>query len=218
MNFQKHILPFLPLAALVIAASIALVKHRQRPSYFKPFAFFWLFILLVEITGHILRWNKIHNHWLYNISYFATFLFLPWFFSRFPEADFLKKITPGYLISFSVFFLVEALFRKPFTQLLTTVFVAGGGIITLFSAAYLWQLYKSEEVKSIQSDPHFWMSIGFFFYYASLTPFLGMLNYLWQNFPEFTKTYSLIINYGFTILLNTLICVAYLCRMINTRK
>jgi hypothetical protein len=218
MNFPKHILPYIPQAVLAITVLICFLNYKYRPRYFKAFAFFWLFIFLIEITGHTLGRNGITNHWLYNSSFFVTYLFLPWFFSRFPEANFIRRILPGYAIAFVIFFGVEALYRKPFTELLTTIIVSGGLAVIVFAAFYLWQLYKIEEVKSVQKDPHFWMSIGFIFYYAALAPFLGMFNYLWLNYPAFTKTYNLIINFGFTILLNTLICVAFLCQTTNTRK
>jgi hypothetical protein len=211
MDFIKNIFPYLPQLALATAVLICFLHSNTKPRYFKLFSFFWLFILLVEMAGHALGKSGFKNHWLYNISYFVAYLFLPYFFSRFPLASFLRRIFPGYAIAFTLFFLVLVLYEKPFTELLTPVIVSGGLAVIFFAAYYLRQLYKSDEISPVQKDPHFWISIGFLFYYAGLTPFLGMLNYLWEHYPGFTKGYNLIINYGFTILLNTFICIAYLC-------
>lgn len=218
MNFLKDILPFLPQAAIAVTVLICFLNYKKRPGYFKSFSYFWLFVLIVEITGHTLGRNGNNNHWLYNISFAITYLLLPWFFSRFPEADFLKKIYPGYAAAFVLFVMVQALYEKPFTELQTPVIVSGGIAVIFFAAYYLWHLYKSDEIIPVHKDPHFWISIGFLFYYVALTPFLGMLNYLWEHYRSFTITYNLIINFGFTILLNTLISVSFLCPKSGFRK
>jgi len=222
MNFKTDILPILPQIVLGITVLICFLNYKRFPRHFKPFPYYWLLIFLGELVGHGLSARGIHNLWIYNLTFSITYLFLPWFINQFPGSGQFGKYLKWYFLVFVILLCVEIIWRNYFEDpggiLLTTTVVAGGTVITLLCAWYLWQLYKSDEVSSLRSDPHFWLAIGFLAYYAAITPFLGMMNELYKKYPDFTSIYHLVVTYGFSAIINLSICIAFLCKTPNSAK
>jgi len=98
------------------------------------------------------------------------------------------------------------------TRLQTVMLVTGSLFMIFLSASYFRQLYLSEENEMVNRDPWFWFSFGFILYFGCTVPFLGMFNYLWANYKEFTNFYYLFFCNSFAILLNVLIIIGILCR------
>jgi hypothetical protein len=103
------------------------------------------------------------------------------------------------------------------SDLQTGVIVAGSVYMVFLAASYFRQLYHSEESEPITRDPWFWFSFGFLIHFGGTVPFLGMLNYLWRHYPEYTRFYYTYFSNTFTVLLNLLIIAGFLCR-INYQK
>ena len=88
----------------------------------------------------------------------------------------------------------------------------------VLAVAYLWQLYTSDETQSIFRDPVFWISLAYLFYCTISVPYLGMLNYLYENYPEFTRQYYVIIYDVAIIIKNVLLTAGFLCMQFPMKR
>jgi len=222
MYFENEILPFFPQVILGTTVLICFLNYQKFPVYFKAFSFYWLIIFLGEVAGHAMGKAGINNLFVYNTTFTLSCLFVPWFIIQFPGSEKLKRFLKWYILVFVALVIIEILkknyFQDPGTIMLTYPIVIGQLAIIVPCAWYLWQLYKSDEVSSLRSDPHFWLSVGFLAYYAAITPYLAMMNDLNKYYPDFTSVYHLVVTYGFNFVINLSICIAFLCRTLNSAK
>ncbi len=164
------------------------------------------------MAGHITGQMKIKNHNLYNVFTFFFYIALAFAFHHQLKSKVLHRFIKVFYICFTAFVIVNSVFIQGLTNYQTLSVVLGGSFIFFLAIAYFWQLYVSEETNKITHDPFFWFSFGLVDYLGGTIPFLGMLNYLWDNFKEFTKFYFIYVSNAFTILLNILVTIGFLCR------
>lgn len=169
-------------------------------------------MFLVELAGHITGRMKINNHILYNAFNFFFYMALAFTFYYQLKNKILQRLIKIFYVCFTVFVIINSVFIQGIKTFQTLSAVIGGGFIFFMAITYFWQLYISEESERITHDPFFWFSFGLVAYLGGTIPFLGMLNYLWDNFKEFTKFYFIYVSNAFTILLNILVTIGFLCR------
>lgn len=203
----------LSLLPLVFIGSAALISLRAFIYSFsaplKVFSMVWIIVFTIEIAGHLMSGS---NHWLYNIFYPFLYLSLTYIYQQVLQSAFIQKLIQIFYISFVVFVVINSFLIQGITTLQTLTIAVGGSFITFLAGAYFRQLYKSEDSEKITKDPFFWFSFGFILYFGGTVPFLAMLNYLWQLSEEFTKFYFLYFSNAFSIFLNILISIGFLCR------
>jgi hypothetical protein len=90
-------------------------------------------------------------------------------------------------------------------------YIMGGSFVILLSAAYLRQLYTSEETDNIFRDPMFWFSQAWFLNFAVMVPVAALENYLRKNFPDFGLNYSLMVTDISDCLRSLLLMTGFLC-------
>ncbi len=176
-----------------------------------------MLIALIDTAGTVLAGFHKGNHFLYNILYAINFLILGLFFSKVLRSLFMKRLAYIFLISFSLFHIINTVFIQGFEKLNTYSYVFGGSFVLVFSIAYIWQLYMSDETKSIWRDPAFWFSVAWLIYFAVSVPYFGMLNFLWEQYPDFTSFYFSVIYFAAAIIYNLLITTGLLCRRISAK-
>jgi hypothetical protein len=217
MDAERFILLHLPIVVVGLAAATTLLGFRYHyPITLKMMSVLWLFNFLVDLAGHVTRHLEIKNHWLYNINFWIFFISLSYLYSRQIESNVIRFIIRGFYVVFIIAVVIKSV-SSGIEDLQTDIVVLGGSFIIFLSAAYFRQMYKSEDNEKITRDPWFWFSFGFIINFGGTVPFLGMFNYLWKYYPEFTESYYLYFSNSFTILLNILIITGYLCR-INYQK
>ena len=192
------------LAAGTVAGKPVLAHYRSLA---------WLILLLglVETAANILAFNNIKNHFLFNLSESVRFLGVARFFYVVLANSALKKIALGFLFLFPVFVLANMVLVQGFFTLNTASYVLGGSFVLLLSVAYIWQLYVSDETRSIFRDPAFWISLAYLLFLAVSVPYIGMLNYLWNKYPSFTSHYYDYIFQTALIIHNILLTAGFLC-------
>lgn len=172
---------------------------------------------IAETIGNYLAFRDIRNHFYFNVYYIIQFFIVPFFYFQCSENLFLKKAIRIYWIILPVFILVDIFWLQSFDNLQTFTFVVGSSFILLLAVYYLWLMYVSDETMSIWYDPVFWISIAYLFYYTIAIPYIGMLNYLWVNHPDFTKKYYLVYNIAI-ILHNVFLIAGFLCMRLTRAK
>jgi hypothetical protein len=208
----KQFIVLLPLLVVGIAALVSLISfYYHYPDALRKLSVLWMVNFLVDLAGHITRHFNLHNHWLYNIYFWAMYLTLAYLYGTQIRSRFVHNCIRVFYMAFPVLITVSSIMTG-INRLQTVVVVPGGLFIIFLAAAYFRQLYLSEETASITRDPWFWFSCGLLVYFGGTVPFLGMFNYLWHHHPSFTSFYYFYFSNSFAILLNILIITGFLCR------
>lgn len=165
----------------------------------------------VELAGHITGLFNINNLWLYNLFFPVYYLLLVRVMQMVLTGTVINTIIRAFYVLFPVFVVVNSFYFQGIEKIQTLTIVIGGSFLIFLSAAYLRQLFLSDETGKITHDPFFWISCAFLLYFGGTVPFLGMYNELKDLSISFTRFYHLYFSNSFSILLNILIIVAFLC-------
>lgn len=200
-----------PLFFVGLAAVTSLISFRDKyPDGLKKLSLFWVFNFCVDLAGHVTKHMGIKNHWLYNIYFWIMYLTLAYLYDQQIKNKYVHHSIRWFLMLFPLLIVADSIIFG--VKDLQSVVIVSGDIFMIFLAAcYFRQLYLSEENEKITRDPWFWFSFGFIIHFGGTVSFLGMLNYLWRNYKEFTNFYYLYFSNSFTILLNILIIFGFLC-------
>jgi len=211
MSIDQFIRVF-PLTVVGLAAATSLISFRYpHLKALRPLSILWVFNFCADLAGYITRSMGIRNLWIYNIDFWMLYIVLAWLYREQIRSRRIGAAIRIFYFLFPVLIIADcALFG--INDLQTVIIVAGGAFIVFLAAAYFRQLYISDDNERITRDPWFWFSFGFIIQFGGTLPFLGMLNYLWQHYPQFTRFYYLYFSNTFTILLNVLIIAGFLCR------
>jgi hypothetical protein len=217
MTFSEFYSTF-PLFVVALAAATSLISFRNNyPDALKKMSVLWVINFCVDLTGHIIKHNGGKNHWLYNILFWIMCMALAYLYDRQIQNKKVHSSIRWFYMLFPLLIVAESIVVG--IKDLQPIIIVSGGIFMIFLAAcYFRQLYLSDESEKITRDPWFWFSFGFIIHFGNTTPFLGMLNYLWARYPEFTSFYYLYFCNSFTILLNILIITGFLCRINYQQK
>ena len=190
---------------------------RTASSTYRVFLLFIICMAIAETIGNYQAFRGIKNHWYFNLYYIIQFMTVPVFYYQWLKPSVLKKLIPVFLGIFLLFIVADILWLQAFENLLTYVFVTGGSFLLVLAGSWLWQLYTSEEVRALNHYPVFWFSLAYLFYYSIALPYIGMLNYLWASYPDFTKKYYFVFNMVI-ILHNIFLITGFLCLKTTTTK
>jgi hypothetical protein len=211
MYSQEQVVSFVPVLFIGLSAAVSTrALFTDAPPALKMFSRLCIITFCVELIGHLTK-DETENYWLYNFFHFFYYTYLAHIFYNQLSSDRIKIFIPIFFVAFFAFALYNTLFGQGLYALQTYTMVIGGSFIFLLAGIYFWELIVSDG-ESITGDPFFWLSLGLIIYFGGTIPFLGMFNYLLENFYEFTVFYHRNISNAFSILLNILIVVAFLCK------
>jgi hypothetical protein len=202
-----------PLLVVGIAAAVSLrAFSRQYPVSLKKLSVLWVINFCVDLAGHITRYYDLKNYWLYNIYFWIMYLAVAHLYEGQIDNAAIRKSIRWFYILFPLLVLGESIVAGGIIELQSVAIVCGDVFMIFLVAAYFRQLYLSEDTEPITRNPWFWFSFGFLIHFGGTVPFLGMMKYLWDHYKAFTKFYYLYFSNSFTIFLNLLIIIGFLCR------
>lgn len=208
---ESQIIPLIPLifiAIAMIAGLFVLASNAQQP--LKMLAQLWIIVFTAEVMGRVVIYFEYDNNYpIYNLLQFILFFFLAIIYFEVLQNENVRNSIRIFFGVLLVFVLINSLFIQGIFNFQTLTRILGCIFILYLAGAYLWQLYISQDNDKITADPFFWLSFGLIFYYGGTTPFIGMLNYMNENFPDFTMFYRDYISNAFSIFLNILVTVAF---------
>jgi hypothetical protein len=175
------------------------------------FSKIWVAMFLVELIGYFTR-SEFNNAWIYNLFRGPFYFYLAAFYFQILRSERIHVTIQIFYYCFILFFICNSIFFQGLFTFQTLTVVFGGCFITLLAIGYFLQLLNSPEHESITHDPYFWISFAFVVYFGATVPFLGMFNYLNRSFPAFHSFYFDNVYHFFSILLNIIITIAFLCR------
>jgi hypothetical protein len=214
MPGPEQFMKILVLICMAIASLASLAAFRFNFSEpLKTLSKVWLCMFLLEIIGHLYD-DDADNTWLYNVFNPFFYFFLINIYRVINTNEGIKNGIRIFNFLFIIFVLLNSIFYQGIFEgkFQTYTLIIGGGFLIFTASAYFIKLILSEEKESFSSDPFFWMSLGFIIYFGGTVPFLGMHNYLLNNFYEFHHFYFVYIYYGLSIFLNLTISIAFLCK------
>jgi hypothetical protein len=188
-----------------------------------PLPYRWLILLIIllsileTIANAVGFFGRMKNHFVFNILYVIQLTLVPYFFRFWIQRSWIKKVISIFIFIFPLSVLINTLWIQGFFTLHTYNFVIGGSFILFLSVAYLGELYTNDESLNIFSNPVFWFSLAYLIYFAVSVPYLGMLNYLWTNYPKFTTLYYELIFEITNCLYNVLLAIGLLCMRVRPR-
>lgn len=196
------------------AAIVSLFSFRHAHLVgLRKLSLLWITLFLLDLVGYSMREMNLSNHWLYNIYNWIFYTAVVFLYYHQLQSPIVKTIIKIFMIVFPLFILIDSLFIEDIFRLQGLVIVLGGNFIIFAAAAYLQQLYKSNDTERITRDPWFWFSVAFIIYFAAAVPYLGMFNYLWDRYPDFAGMYFYYIYISFTLVLHILMIKGFLCRL-----
>lgn len=209
----EYIFSLSPLVFIAFAAISGLFYFRHHlPWYLKLFDIFLWLMLIVEVVGNYLSYHGTNNQWLYNIFFIVMLIAISVVYFKLLPYRKVRLAILIYLMVFLPFVIVNSLLWQPVKTLQTNQFVLGGTFIFVLAITYFWHLYSIEETVNILTDTGFWFSAGILLYFGVHIPMLGMMNYLWNNFPGFINNYFIVVTSIFSIILNLCFAIGFLCR------
>jgi hypothetical protein len=213
MTFSHFLQQYYPLVFdWLLAVVILAVYQRSWFQSYRVFALFSLLYVLMDTIGNVMAaFYKTNNLFLYNLVYDVQFLVIDYCFYHWLRRKALKNLAIAFLVAFPIFVLVNTIWFQGFFTWQTYSYVFGGGFIFVLSIEYLWELYISEETKSIFHDPVFWFVLSWILYFGITVPYFGMLNYLLKNYPSLALNYYLLVIDTVDCLRNILLTIGVLC-------
>ena len=203
-----QIISRLPIFIVGLAALVSLISFPfGYPLALRQLSVLWVINFLFDLAGHLTP----QNHWIYNIYFWIQYPALAYLYDKQIKSKFIHRCIRWFYFIFPLLIIIETAWHG-IAELQTIIIVTGGIFMIALAVAYFRQMYLSEETEPVTRDPWFWFSFGFLVHFGGTIPFLGMLNYLWQRFPAFTRFYYLYFSNTFTIMLNLLIIVGFLCK------
>jgi len=212
MSLFHFLTEYYPTLFVWISGITVIIVYRSSwPLSFKILALFILIYTLTDTYGNVMAaFYKKNNHFVYNILYSFQFIIISLFFYYHLNRGLMKKIIIYFFFIFPLFVLTNTIWFQDIQNLQTFSYVFGGSFVILLAVAYLWQLYVSEETRSIFRDPIFWFSLAWLLNFAVTVPYFGMLNYLIKNFPVLALNYYILVIDISDCLRNILLTIGFL--------
>lgn len=219
MTIFKFLIEYYPTVFVLACGITTLILFRNSwPVSYRILAIFIFLYTIMDTAANILAaFYEQYNHYVYNFLYTIQFLIIPAFFYYHLKSRFLKKAIAYYFIIFPLFVIINTIWFQGIYTLQTFSYVLGGSFALLLCVAYLWQLYISEETHSIFRDPVFWFSLAWLLNFAFTVPYLGMLTYLLNNFPDFAEAYYRLVIDVSDSLRSILLMTGFLCMRVKEK-
>ena len=218
MGISEFLIKFYPVIFSWAASIVALISFRRwMPLHYKLLLVFVFLYAFADTAGAIIGSYYGTNHFFFNIVWGIQYMIISYFYYHTLQSRIIKKIILVFIVLFPIFFLINACWIQGFYKLHTYSIAIGGSFMLLFVIAYIWQVYTSTETQSIFRDPVFWFSLAWLFYYGLTAPYLGMLNYLLNNDPDFAHGYYIWVIDFSDCLRNSLLIIGFLCKKTATK-
>lgn len=206
----KQVIPLFFEGVAVLFSLRAFIYNFPTP--LKTLSKIWIAMFLVEMLGHTLKHSE-ENYWLYNIFHIPFYFYLAYIYFEILESQTIRTAIQIFYFVFIVFAVFNTIFFQGLFTFQTLTIVFGGCFVSFLAGSYFSQMINSSDNQLITRDPFFWVSFGLAVYFGGTVPFLGMFNYLLRNYPDFHSFYFEYIYYSFSIFLNIIISIAFLCRV-----
>ena len=199
---------YVELAAFIISL---LTYNSLKGTAFRPFPFFLLFIVTVELTGtYIAKVLHRQNAWLLNISTTLEFIFYAYIFSRTLRNPAYKKMTLGFIAFFPVLVILNMAFIQGFTEFHSYTNALGSVLMIIFCSLFFYELLLNPLEGELHKVPMFWVSTGILFFYLGDLSFNLLYNL--EKSEAMGRVLFKSINNNLILILYSCFIIAFLCQ------
>lgn len=200
--------------AEILAFIISVITYRHlKGTPFRPFPFFLLFIVLIELTGrYMTRILHVHNAWLFNISTTIEFIFYAYIFNRTLQTPRYKITTRWFIIIYPILVTLNILFIQGPTNWHSYTYTLGSACVILFCVLFFYELLLNPVEETLQHDPLFWFTTGILFFYLGGLSFNLLYNLLQRYATSTAGKLFQNINNNLILILYSCFIMAFLCK------
>jgi hypothetical protein len=199
---------YIELAAFIISL---LTYNSLKGTAFRPFPFFLLFIVMVELTGTYMA-KVLHqqNAWLLNISTTLEFIFYAYIFSQTLRNPAFKKMTLGFIAFFPILVALNMIFIQGFMEFHSYTNALGSVLMVIFCSLFFYELLLNPLEGELHKVPMFWVTTGILFFYLGDLSFDLLYNLLKND--AMGRDLFKSINNNLILILYSCFIIAFLCQ------
>ena len=169
---------FIYMGLYVIVTVLALVRFPEyKSTALKYFPLLLLFTLLTEFGGSIIASLFDSNVLLYNCFTLVYFIFIFIVFREATDINKFKLYINCLLVFFIAIFLYFALTTNFVDENQVEAYVSGEVLSIICILLYYISILRSDAIINIKYDRLFWISVGFFLFFAGTIPVEIIRNY-----------------------------------------
>ena len=177
---------------------------------------------LATVLSELFIAKLIHHLWpgktnipWYNIVLCVEFFVYALYYYCILGSTTLKRVVLGYLIALPACWFVLTFKVFELANWNSYIDIIGSLFTICLSVAFLFQLIGRPELVKLSRTPEFWIAVALILYYSGSLPFTGMLHFLTKEVRGLAKSFVTILQI-LNILLYSLICYAFLCKINRT--
>lgn len=201
---------------------VSLISFRRRfPKHLRFFSILLGITFAVEFFCVFLfkRLGFSSNHQVYNIFmlfefcayglYYLYILTIPWG----------RILIRVFLVLFPVFWFYSVFYVFGLNNWNSHISVMGSLFTVAISAAYYYQLFTQQTLVKLHRHPEFWIATGMILFYASNLSYVGILNYLNENYKQLARELLVVLQVLVSVMY-LIFLYAYVCQItkISIRK
>jgi hypothetical protein len=211
------LLTYIYTGTIGLAFLASLVSFRQEyDRHLKLFSLLLGLTFLVECAAVTMMKTHHNNVGLYNSFMLVEFWTYGYYYYMIIGKGFVKRAIRWFLWVFPAFWVVAVFLLFGWKQWNSYVVIAGSLSVIFFSAAYYYQLFTQPSLVKLSRTPEFWIATGLILFYSCNLPYIGMLNFLVNNYLLLARRLMGALDI-LNIIMYSIFIFAYLCR-IRTRR
>lgn len=214
---------YLALVTILASAGLSCATLYRRGSDLSPhlklFGRLLAFTALVEggvFLGYTLQMLD-NSLQVYNIAHLIYFMTYAIYFTWLIRLRAIRRLLRGFLYLYPIFWLVVVFFIFKWDEWNSYVFVVGALFTIIWSLAYCYELFVSEETFVFTCHSEFWIALGLLSFYLCNLPYMGMFNFLSKNYANMLHVLQHLL-LVFNILMYSLFSYAFICQLTNTKR
>lgn len=150
---------------------------------------------------------------VYNIFILIEFWGYGYYFYRTLTLKFAKRLVTAFLFLYPLIWLVTTILFFQLKTWNSYSIIIGSFFTIVFAVLYYYQFFTSNNLIYIKLKKHseFWISTGLILFYSCQLPYVGMLNFLINNYPGLA-TGLLPLLQIFNVIMYSIFIYAFLCK------
>jgi len=211
------VLTYLYTAVIGVSFLSSLIRSRlDMPFHLKLFSLLLGLTFFVECTAVWMMKTHHSNVGLYNSFMLIEFWVYGYYYYQIIHVRRIKNIIQGYLWIFPIFWTIVVFGIFGWKNWNSYVVIAGSLCVISFSVVYYYQLFAAPDPIPLGRLPEFWIATGLILFYSCNLPYMGMLNFLVNNYLVLAEKLLTVLRI-LIIIMYSLFTYAFLCR-INTKR
>lgn len=209
MNYTIYIFELLALLSCIINFK------KLESTALKGFLFLLILTNIVE-WGNLYKLFIINhsNNWVANLRNPIEFIFIGWFYIQLIDIPKIKNRIKKLSWFLTIISAINFSFFQGFTYLNSYTIILGSCVCIYYIFEYFVYLIQTAKSQNQWSNPYFWISIGFLFFYTGQSILLSFFQYFLSinNFGSFRPIWKYFITV-INIILYTCLIISFFCRL-----